>query len=113
MEAVWCEKYIQSIGELRSTAVIVVQYATQDVSPLDRPRPRRLFQPDRALLIDTLMRSRVVVVVDIDAQHSAKMPFPEDQDPVEALPSNGANPAFRERIRIWRPNWRPDDRDIS
>ena len=55
-----------------------------------------MLQWDRALLINTLMRPRMVVVVDVGSQHAMKMSLAEDQDLVQALLADRANPALRE-----------------
>jgi hypothetical protein len=34
-----------------------------------------------------------------------------DEEPVEAFPPNGADPAFGERVRLWRSEWSTDDLD--
>jgi hypothetical protein len=39
------------------------------------------------------------------------LPAAADQEPVEAVASDGADPAFGERVRLWRPEWRADDLD--
>ncbi len=43
VERVRCGKYIHSIGALCSVPIIVVQYAAQDVSPLNRTITCRAF----------------------------------------------------------------------
>ena len=77
-----------------------MQDATQDVSPLNRTVPRYVSQRHGTALINALMRSGMVVVGDIRAQHTAKMALAKDDDPVQAFLANGANPAFSESVRI-------------
>ena len=90
-----------------------MQYATQDVSPLDRSGPRRAWhERHRTALIDALMGPGSVVVGDIRRQYTAEMVLSKDQDLVQTLLSNGANPAFREGIRIWCPHRSPDHGDF-
>ena len=85
----------------------------QDGSPLNRTSSRRAAQqPTRTPLVNALMWSSMVVILNIGRQNAMKVPFVEDQEPVETLLSHGANPPFRERIRIWRPNGCAKDRDI-
>jgi hypothetical protein len=86
-----------------------MQDTAQDVAPLNWTIARRALQPNRALLIDALMRSSMVVVLDVSCQHSAKMPFPKDQELVQALLPGRADPTFRESVSIWRSNRGPDN----
>ena len=48
------------------------------------------------------MRPMAVVMVDIDAQHLLELSPADDQDPVEAVPADGADPAFGERVCLRR-----------
>ena len=96
---------------LRCSAVIV-NHTAQNVSPLDRTVPRGTDQSNRTVLIDALMWTRMVVICDVRSQRSAKMPLPEDQEPVEAFLANGANPSLSESICVWCSNRGADDRDI-
>ncbi len=41
-----------------------------------------------------------VVVVDVDAQDTLELPAAGDQEPVEAVAADGADPAFRECVRL-------------
>ena len=45
----------------------------------------------------------LVVMTDVDREHSFEVPPVDDQDPVEALPADGADPAFDERVRAGCP----------
>ena len=74
-----CKKAICGMRALRRAAVIVMQHAAQDVAPLDRPVACCAFAAHRTLLAKALMRSRPVVVRHILGQHTAQMPFAEDQ----------------------------------
>jgi hypothetical protein len=52
-----------------------------------------------------------VVVVDVDAQDALELPSAGDQEPVEAVAADGADPAFGERVCLWRLKWGGDDLD--
>src|SRR5438034_9648075 len=52
---------------------------------------------------ESSMRPMAVVMVDIDAQHLLELSPADDQDPVEAVPADGADPAFGERVRLRGP----------
>ena len=89
-----------------------MQDAAQDIAPLDPTIARRRLQPNRALLIDTVMRPTMVVVLGIHGQHTTEMSLAEDQDLVQALLSNRTNPAFRKRICVRCSNGRANARDV-
>ena len=57
------------------------------------------------------MRSVLVVVLAVDAEHVLEMPSAEDQDPVEAVGANRANPALGVGIRVRRLDRRADHSD--
>ena len=46
-----------------------------------------------------------VVVVDVGAQDTLELPAAGDQEPVEAVAADGADPAFRECVCLWRSKW--------
>ena len=52
----------------------------------------------------------MVVIVEVSRQHATEMLFIEDHDLVETLLADRPDPALRERMRIRRPEGRPDDR---
>jgi hypothetical protein len=52
-----------------------------------------------------------VVVVDVNAQDALELPAAADQEPVEAVAADGADPAFGERVCLWRAKWGADDLD--
>jgi hypothetical protein len=52
-----------------------------------------------------------VVIVDVDVQHLLELSPADDQDPVEALAADGADPALGERVRLRRPETCADDLD--
>ena len=52
-----------------------------------------------------------VVVVGVDAEHVVEVAAVEDQQPVEALAADAADPALGVGVRVRRPHRRADDRD--
>ncbi len=58
------------------------------------------------------MGSSVVVILNIRRQNSMEVTLVEDQDPVEALLSNRANPTLRESVCVWCSNRGAYDPDI-
>jgi len=50
-------------------------------------------------------------VVDVDAEDVFELPAAADQEPVEAVAADGADPAFGERVRVRRPKRGADDLD--
>jgi hypothetical protein len=48
------------------------------------------------------MRTVLVVVLDIDSQDLRQMPSSDNQEPVQALGTDGADPSFGERVRLRR-----------
>jgi hypothetical protein len=52
-----------------------------------------------------------VVVVDVYAQDAFELPAAGDQEPVEAVAANGADPAFGECVCLRRAKWSADDLD--
>src|SRR5215211_1734759 len=50
-------------------------------------------------------------MLDEDAEHAFEMAAVEDQEPVETLPSDGADEALGNRVRHWRTHRRADDLD--
>src|SRR6266508_2777453 len=63
------------------------------------------FQVERA------MRSMGVVVVDVDDQDTLKLSTACDQEPVETVAADRADPALREGVRVRRPERGTDDLD--
>jgi hypothetical protein len=47
------------------------------------------------------VRPVLVVVGGVEAEHLLEVAAADDQDPVEALAAEGADPTLGERIRIW------------
>ena len=52
-----------------------------------------------------------VVVADVSGKNSFEVPAVHDQDPVEALAADSADPPFDERVRAGRSHWCPDRAD--
>src|SRR5437660_11014358 len=59
---------------------------------------------------ESAVRALVVVMREIDAQHSLEASA-EDQQPVETLAADGANEALRERVCLWCVDRRMDHFD--
>src|SRR6266498_3152587 len=57
------------------------------------------------------MRARRVVVLDVGAEDSLEMAAVEDQEPVEALSTDGADEALGDGIRFGRSDRRAEDPD--
>jgi hypothetical protein len=57
------------------------------------------------------MRALRVVVLDVGAEDSLEMAAVEDQEPVEALGTDGADEALGDGIRFGRSDWRAEDPD--
>ena len=52
-----------------------------------------------------------VVVVDVNVQDALKLSATDDQQPVEAVAPDGADPALGKRVRLRRPKRGADDLD--
>ncbi len=57
------------------------------------------------------MRPVAVVMVDVDPEHVLELPPARDQDPVETVAANGANPALGKCVRLRCPEWGANDLD--
>ena len=66
---------------------------------------------NRRLLVKTLMGSRPVVIVDVFSQNAVQRSLTEDQQMIEALLADRANPALRKSIGIGSLPRREHDRD--
>ena len=62
----------------------------------------------RRFLLQSLVRTVPVIVPGVSGQYLAEMPLTEDQDVIEALAAKRAHEPLRERVRLRRPDWRPD-----
>jgi hypothetical protein len=54
------------------------------------------------LKVEAPMRPGPVVVLDVGGEHALEVTPAEDEDVVETLPTPGAYPALRERVRLRR-----------
>src|SRR3989442_4350807 len=61
-----------------------------------------------AIAVESLMRARRVVVGEVPAQQASEMPFVEDDDVIEAFPSNRPDDALGEGILPGR-SWGDED----
>jgi len=52
-----------------------------------------------------------VVVIDVDVQEALKLPAAADQEPIEAVAADGADPALGECVRLRCPKRCADDLD--
>ena len=59
------------------------------------------------------VRSVPVVVLDVLAQYDVEVAWSGDQEVVEAFPAQGADEAFRDRIRPGCPDRRLDDPHVG
>jgi len=57
------------------------------------------------------MRPVLVVVAAVGAEHVLEVAAAEDEDPVDAVGANGADPTLDEGVRVRGLNWRADDLD--
>ncbi len=64
---------------------------------------------NRGLQIERSVRTLLVEVADVDAEHVRELAAPEDQQSVESLPAHAANPPLGIGVRIGRLDRRPDD----
>ena len=86
-------------------SVVLVDEAAEPVATADLALKRSF-----TLLIEfgrpqfaRAMRPLTVVVVDVNAQDALKLSSPCDQEPVEAVATDGADPAFGEGVRVGCP----------
>jgi hypothetical protein len=59
------------------------------------------------------VRAVGVVVLDVLVQHRGEVAWSGDQEVVEAFPAQGADEAFRDRVRAGCPDWGADDPDVG
>jgi hypothetical protein len=71
------------------------------------------------LKVQRPVRAMPVVVLDVEPQHLLEMAAPDDQQPVQALGTDGANPAFRVGVGVGgactgvNSTWAPTERNTS
>lgn len=83
------------------------QSAQNVAAPYLRPRHGLRMQSGIwRLKVQAPMRPGPGVVLDVGAEHVLQVTPSEDEDVVETLPTNGAYPALRERVRLRRPDGR-------
>ena len=78
--------------------MIVVQYAAQDISPLDRTSLWRMLQRHRTLLVNALMRTSVIDIGNVFLQDPRTMPLVDDQQVVQTFLPHRPRPALRNRM---------------
>jgi hypothetical protein len=65
------------------------------------------------LEVEHPVRPPAAVLADVDAEDLLELAAADDQQPVEALTAEASNPALDVRVRVRRPEGRPDDPDAS
>ena len=60
----------------------MVDNAAKHVAPLDLPRAQTAGQRDWTVLLETLMRTPLVVEVDLGRQHPEQVALVQDEQPV-------------------------------
>jgi hypothetical protein len=60
----------------------------------------------RRLKLERPVGTMPVVVLDVDTKDLLQMTAPNDQQPIQALGADGADPPFCVRVRGRRPHWR-------
>src|SRR6266566_2303940 len=63
------------------------------------------------LEVERAVRPPVVVMAHVDAEDVLELAATDDQQPVETLSADAADPALDVRVRIRRPDRRADDPD--
>src|SRR6266516_2445587 len=93
----------QNVGSCCGSVVFVDQ-ATESITTLDRATGRLSGRvgPFGREQRESAVRALVVVMREIDAQHSLEVAAAEDQQPVKTLAAEGANEALRVRVCLWR-----------
>jgi hypothetical protein len=108
----------RSVNSLRSEAVFVDQAAEQvaaaDQAKVDHLGHRGLAAGrlvERRPLPERAVRPVLVVVPRIARENVLQVPAADDQDPVEAFPTDASDPTLGMRPRLRRPDWRFDHTD--
>ena len=89
--------------------LIIVDDAPKHIPPLDRPRARATGERDRALLLQALVRTALVVEGHEGRQYPQQVALVQDEQVVQTLPAGTANPALRVAIRLRTARRCPDD----
>ncbi len=74
-------------GNSSSLAVIIVQNTSENIAASDDSL-RRSWYGNRRLLIESLMRTRHIVIVDVFGEDMDKMPLIQNQQMVKTLLTN-------------------------
>ncbi len=81
--------------------LVVMDDAAQHLPLLDGILSCSRCVPDGRLLADTLVRSGMIVLVDIVPHHPLEMAFVEDHKMIEALFTDRPHPALCNGICVW------------
>ncbi len=95
--------------------LVLVEEATQPVTPANRAEVNHAGSvrhgTGRGALLKGAVRSMGVVVVDVDLQHTFEVAPADDEQPVQALSAQAAEPALRDRVRPGRAHRGAEDPD--
>jgi hypothetical protein len=98
--------------------LVFVEESAEEVAPPDLQRMnsrcgRRIGSAAavRRSQVERSVWTLLVEVADVDAEDVLELAAAEDQEPVEALPPDASDPAFRVRARVRCLDRRPDDLD--
>jgi hypothetical protein len=104
--------------ELHAARFVFVNESAEEVaSPHLQRRNRRCERrigsaaAIRGSQIERSVRTSLVEVADVDAEHVLELAAPEDQESVEALSAHAADPPLGVGVRVGRLDRRPDDLD--
>ena len=82
-----------------SLPVIIVQDAAEDVAAANRPGARTARERDRTALTQPLVRAPFVIEVRVRGEHPQQVALIEDEQVVQALAADAADPALRVAVR--------------
>src|SRR5215211_3498340 len=87
--------------------------ASPDLQRISRRCGRRIGSAAaiRGSQIKRSVRTLLVEVPEVDAEHVFELAAPEDQEPIEALSAHAADPPLGVGVRVGRLDRRPDDLD--
>src|SRR4051794_2965599 len=88
---------------LRCFAVVFVDEPAEHIPPPDRAVPGASIERGRWRLPQALMRALVVVVREVGGRAPPQVLLADDEEVIEALLADGANPALRVGVRRWGP----------
>jgi hypothetical protein len=101
-EPVGAEKVVR-LCDLR--ICVLVDQTAKPLTPVDNEvigRRRRRGSPGGRCLAEGTVRPVGVVVVDVDREDEVELAAVDDQDPVEELPAEAADPSLGDRVRSGR-----------